>query len=69
MTGIGTLLQLKSTRLTGIAMPVVLGSAIQSVSPLINIGGTLGIGKKRVWCDHFSGGLRIFDCGPICAIT
>ncbi|MCM0582621.1 purine permease [Weissella diestrammenae] len=44
MTGIGTLLQLKTTRLTGIAMPVVLGSAIQSVSPLINIGGTLGIG-------------------------
>lgn len=44
MTGIGTLLQLKSTRLTGIAMPVVLGSAIQSVSPLVNIGSTLGIG-------------------------
>lgn len=44
MTGIGTLFQLKSTRFTGIAMPVVLGSAIQSVSPLINIGGSLGIG-------------------------
>lgn len=44
MTGIGTLLQLKSTPITGIAMPVVLGSAIQSVSPLINIGSTLGIG-------------------------
>ncbi|TYC49816.1 purine permease [Weissella muntiaci] len=44
MTGIGTLLQLKATRITGIAMPVVLGSAIQTVSPLINIGSTLGIG-------------------------
>ncbi|MFL1696450.1 nucleobase:cation symporter-2 family protein [Weissella kandleri] len=44
MTGIGTLLQLKTTRLTGVAMPVVLGSAIQSVTPLINIGGTLGVG-------------------------
>ncbi|KRN74946.1 hypothetical protein IV73_GL000701 [Weissella kandleri] len=44
MTGIGTLLQLKTTRITGIAMPVVLGSAIQSVTPLINIGGTLGVG-------------------------
>ncbi|GAK30517.1 xanthine permease [Weissella oryzae SG25] len=44
MTGIGTLLQLKQMRFTGIAMPVVLGSAIQSVTPLINIGSTLGFG-------------------------
>ncbi|MCW0953716.1 purine permease [Weissella ceti] len=44
MTGIGTLLQLKRTAFTGIGLPVVLGSAIQSVTPLINIGSTLGIG-------------------------
>lgn len=44
MTGIGTLLQLKTTRFTGIGLPVVLGSAIQSVTPLVNIGNTLGIG-------------------------
>lgn len=44
MTGIGTLLQLKTTRLTGIGLPVVLGSAIQTVTPLVNIGNTLGIG-------------------------
>ena len=44
MTGIGTLLQLKRTPFTGIGLPVVLGSAIQSVTPLINIGSTLGIG-------------------------
>lgn len=44
MTGIGTLLQLKRTAFTGIGLPVVLGSAIQSVTPMINIGSTLGIG-------------------------
>lgn len=58
MTGIGTLLQLKSTRLTGIAMPVVLGSAIQSVSPLINIGGTLGIGA--MYGATISAGIFVF---------
>lgn len=58
MTGIGTLLQLKSTRLTGIAMPVVLGSAIQSVSPLINIGGTLGIGA--MYGATISAGVFVF---------
>jgi len=44
MTGIGTLLQLKRTAYTGIGLPVVLGSAIQAVTPMINIGTTLGIG-------------------------
>lgn len=58
MTGIGTLLQLKSTRLTGIAMPVVLGSAIQSVTPLINIGNTLGIGA--MYGATISAGLFVF---------
>lgn len=58
MTGIGTLLQLKITRLTGIAMPVVLGSAIQSVSPLINIGGTLGIGA--MYGATISAGVFVF---------
>lgn len=58
MTGIGTFLQLKSTRLTGIAMPVVLGSAIQSVSPLINIGGTLGIGA--MYGATISAGVFVF---------
>jgi len=58
MTGIGTLLQLKTTRLTGIAMPVVLGSAIQSVSPLINIGGTLGIGA--MYGATISAGIFVF---------
>lgn len=58
MTGIGTLLQLKSTRLTGIAMLVVLGSAIQSVSPLINIGGTLGIGA--MYGATISAGVFVF---------
>ncbi|MDF7637138.1 nucleobase:cation symporter-2 family protein [Leuconostocaceae bacterium ESL0958] len=43
-TGIATLLQLKKTPLTGIALPVVLGSSIQAVSPLINIGTNLGWG-------------------------
>ena len=58
MTGIGTLLQLKSTRLTGIAMLVVLGSAIQSVSPLINIGGTFGIGA--MYGATISAGVFVF---------
>lgn len=43
-TGLATLLQLKQTPVTGIALPVVLGSSIQAVSPLINIGSTLGYG-------------------------
>ncbi|MFC4760507.1 nucleobase:cation symporter-2 family protein [Fructobacillus durionis] len=43
-TGLATLFQLKQTPITGIALPVVLGSSIQAVSPLINIGSTLGWG-------------------------
>ncbi|WP_275936578.1 solute carrier family 23 protein, partial [Fructobacillus ficulneus] len=43
-TGLATLFQLKRTPITGIALPVVLGSSIQAVSPLINIGSTLGWG-------------------------
>lgn len=34
MCGIATLLQLKRTALTGIALPVVLGCAVQAVAPL-----------------------------------
>ncbi len=44
MCGIATLLQLKRTALTGIASPVVLGCAVQAVTPLESIGGKLGIG-------------------------
>ena len=44
MCGIATLLQLKRTALTGIALPVVLGCAVQAVTPLESIGGKLGIG-------------------------
>ena len=44
MCGIATLLQLKRTALTGIALPVVLGCAVQAVAPLESIGGKLGIG-------------------------
>jgi xanthine permease len=58
MTGIGTLLQLKSTAITGIAMPVVLGSAIQSVTPLINIGGSLGVGA--MYGATISAGIFVF---------
>ncbi|KRM12395.1 nucleobase:cation symporter-2 family protein [Paucilactobacillus suebicus] len=43
MCGIATLLQLRTTPLTGIGLPVVLGCAVQAVSPLESIGGTLGI--------------------------
>jgi xanthine permease len=43
-TGLATLFQLKQTPITGIALPVVLGSSIQAVSPLINIGSSLGWG-------------------------
>ncbi|CAJ1229086.1 xanthine permease [Levilactobacillus zymae] len=44
MCGIATLLQLKRTRLTGIALPVVLGCAVQAVTPLTAIGKSYGIG-------------------------
>ena len=43
MCGIATLLQLKRTPLTGIGLPVVLGCAVQAVTPLEMIGGKLGI--------------------------
>ena len=44
MCGLATLLQLKRTALTGIALPVVLGSAVEYVAPLEHIGNTLGYG-------------------------
>lgn len=44
MCGIATLLQLKRTPLTGIALPVVLGCAVQAVTPLSAIGKSYGIG-------------------------
>lgn len=44
MCGVATLLQLKRTRLTGIALPVVLGCAVQAVTPLSAIGRNYGVG-------------------------
>ncbi|WP_338087577.1 nucleobase:cation symporter-2 family protein [Levilactobacillus namurensis] len=44
MCGIATLLQLKRTRFTGIALPVVLGCAVQAVTPLSAIGRNYGVG-------------------------
>lgn len=44
MCGVATLLQLTVTRFFGIGLPVVLGCAIQAVSPLILIGTKSGIG-------------------------
>lgn len=43
MCGVATLLQLKQTPLTGIGLPVVLGCAVQAVTPLESIGSKLGI--------------------------
>ncbi|TPR39574.1 purine permease [Apilactobacillus micheneri] len=43
MCGIATLLQLKRTPITGIGLPVVLGCAVQVITPLETIGGTLGV--------------------------
>src|SRR5699024_718770 len=43
MCGVATLLQLKRTPLTGIGLPVVLGSAVEYVTPLQNIGHHFGI--------------------------
>lgn len=44
MCGIATLLQLTVNKYFGIGLPVVLGCAIQAVSPLILIGSTKSIG-------------------------
>ncbi|WP_125762763.1 nucleobase:cation symporter-2 family protein [Companilactobacillus hulinensis] len=44
MCGVATLLQIKRTPLTGIGLPVVLGSAVEYVTPLQNIGQHFGIG-------------------------
>ena len=41
--GVATLLQLRRTAITGIGLPVVLGCAVQAVTPLESIGGKLGI--------------------------
>lgn len=43
MCGVATLLQLRRTPITGIGLPVVLGCAVQAVTPLESIGGKLGI--------------------------
>lgn len=43
MCGIATLLQLKRTPITGIGLPVVLGCAVEYVTPLESIGSKLGI--------------------------
>lgn len=43
MCGVATLLQLKRTPVTGIGLPVVLGCAVQAVTPLESIDGKLGI--------------------------
>ncbi len=43
MCGVATFLQLKRTAITGIGLPVVLGCAVQAVTPLESIGGKLGI--------------------------
>lgn len=43
MCGVATLLQLKRTPITGIGLPVVLGSAVEYVTPLQNIGKNHGI--------------------------
>lgn len=43
MCGVVTLLQLRRTAITGIGLPVVLGCAVQAVTPLESIGGKLGI--------------------------
>lgn len=44
MCGVATLLQLFANKFFGIGLPVVLGCAIQAVSPLILIGSKSGIG-------------------------
>lgn len=43
MCGVATLLQLKRTPVTGIGLPVVLGCAVQAVTPLESISSKLGI--------------------------
>ncbi|WP_125980481.1 nucleobase:cation symporter-2 family protein [Loigolactobacillus iwatensis] len=42
MCGIATLLQIRRTPWTGIALPVVLGSAVEYLTPMINVGNHLG---------------------------
>lgn len=49
MCGVATLLQLTVTKFFGIGLPVVLGCAIQAVSPLIIIGS-----KNGVWAIYGS---------------
>jgi len=58
MCGVATLLQLKRTRLTGIALPVVLGCAVQAITPLTTIGLKFGIGV--MYGSVIAAGLFVF---------
>ncbi|MBF7103621.1 purine permease [Pediococcus pentosaceus] len=44
MCGVATFLQVKRTPLTGIALPVVLGSAVEYLAPMEHTGNTMGWG-------------------------
>lgn len=58
MCGIATLLQLKRTPLTGIGLPVVLGCAVQAVTPLEAIGSNYGVGA--MYGAIISAGIFVF---------
>ncbi len=58
MCGVATLLQLKRTRLTGIGLPVVLGCAVQAVTPLSAIGTQYGVGA--MYGAIISAGIFVF---------
>nr|WP_125639360.1 nucleobase:cation symporter-2 family protein [Levilactobacillus tangyuanensis] len=58
MCGVATLLQLKRTPLTGIGLPVVLGCAVQAVTPLSAIGTQYGVGA--MYGAIISAGIFVF---------
>lgn len=59
MCGIATLLQLKRTPLTGIALPVVLGCAVEYVGPLTAIGTNSQLGIDVMYGSIIGAGVFI----------
>lgn len=59
MCGVATLLQLKRTPLTGIALPVVLGCAVEYVGPLTAIGTNSQLGIDVMYGSIIGAGIFI----------
>lgn len=65
MCGVATLLQVICHRYIGIGLPIMMGCAIQTVTPLITIGQTQGIGA--IYGSIIAAGIIVFLIAPFFA--